>query len=321
MTRAPQSCRELEPDLIAVATAEARPTAARRVERHLAGCASCRSELARYEAVEGLVTAYRDTRAPEADPTLARAQLESRLADLRSRIMRYGVFDSPLGPIAIGVSEHGVAMVEYVRSADRTGGKLARRVGGEAVEDPRRTEGLYRELADYLDGRRTRLDWTLDLRRTRSDFQRRVLEATARLPYGAVTSYAGIAREIGAPRATRAVAQALRHNPLPIVVPCHRVIGSSGDLTGYAGTRVGLKRDLLAVEGVHTVAGRGDFHIDRRAVYYKVPDGGEYCLPTCGGILEKPLGDFTVFGSRARAEAVGLQPCTDCRPDLHPLPA
>jgi methylated-DNA-[protein]-cysteine S-methyltransferase len=189
------------------------------------------------------------------------------------------------------------------------------------VEDPRRTEGLYRELADYLDGRRTRLDWTLDLRRTRSDFQRRVLEATARLPYGAVTSYAGIAREIGAPRATRAVAQALRHNPLPIVVPCHRVIGSSGDLTGYAGTRVGLKRDLLAVEGVHTVAGRGDFHIDRRAVYYKVPDGGEYCLPTCGGILEKPLGDFTVFGSRARAEAVGLQPCTDCRPDLHPLPA
>ena len=321
MTRAPQSCRELEPDLIAVATAEARPTAARRVERHLAGCASCRSELARYEAVEGLVTAYRDTRAPEADPTLARAQLESRLADLRSRIMRYGVFDSPLGPIAIGVSEHGVAMVEYMRSADRTGGKLARRVGGEAVEDPRRTEGLYRELADYLDGRRTRLDWTLDLRRTRSDFQRRVLEATARLPYGAVTSYAGIAREIGAPRATRAVAQALRHNPLPIVVPCHRVIGSSGDLTGYAGTRVGLKRDLLAVEGVHTVAGRGDFHIDRRAVYYKVPDGGEYCLPTCGGILEKPLGDFTVFGSRARAEAVGLQPCTDCRPDLHPLPA
>ena len=321
MTRAPQSCRELEPDLIAVATAEARPTAARRVERHLAGCASCRSELARYEAVEGLVTAYRDTRAPEADPTLARAQLESRLADLRSRIMRYGVFDSPLGPIAIGVSEHGVAMVEYVRSADRTGGKLARRVGGEAVEDPRRSEGLYRELADYLDGRRTRLDWTLDLRRTRSDFQRRVLEATARLPYGAVTSYAGIAREIGAPRATRAVAQALRHNPLPIVVPCHRVIGSSGDLTGYAGTRVGLKRDLLAVEGVHTVAGRGDFHIDRRAVYYKVPDGGEYCLPTCGGILEKPLGDFTVFGSRARAEAVGLQPCTDCRPDLHPLPA
>ena len=200
MTRAPQSCRELEPDLIAVATAEARPTAARRVERHLAGCASCRSELARYEAVEGLVTAYRDTPAPEADPTLARAQLESRLADLRSRIMRYGVFDSPLGPIAIGVSEHGVAMVEYVRSADRTGGKLARRVGGEAVEDPRRTEGLYRELADYLDGRRTRLDWTLDLRRTRSDFQRRVLEATARLPYGAVTSY-GASRARSARRA------------------------------------------------------------------------------------------------------------------------
>ena len=321
MTTVSRECREIEPDLIAVATAEAPAAAARRVERHVESCASCRSELARYQTVDGLVTAYRDTRAPEADPTLARAQLESRLADLRSRVMRYGVFDSPLGPIAIGVSEHGVSMVEYVRQAERTGGRLARRTGEEAVEDPRRTEGLYRELADYLDGRRTRLDWPLDLRRTRSDFQRRVLEATAHLPYGAVTSYAGIARQIGAPRATRAVAQALRHNPLPIVVPCHRVIGSRGDLTGYAGTRIGLKRDLLAVEGIHTVAGRGDYHVDRRAVYYKYLDGGEYCLPTCGGILEKPLGEFTVFGSRARAEAVGLQPCADCRPDLHPLPA
>jgi O6-methylguanine-DNA--protein-cysteine methyltransferase len=209
MTTMSRECREIEPDLIAVATAEAPAAAARRVERHVESCASCRSELARYQTVDGLVTAYRDTRAPEADPTLARAQLESRLADLRSRVMRYGVFDSPLGPIAIGVSEHGVSMVEYVRQAERTGGRLARRTGEEAVEDPRRTEGLYRELADYLDGRRTRLDWPLDLRRTRSDFQRRVLEATAHLPYGAVTSYAGIARQIGAPRATRAVAQAL----------------------------------------------------------------------------------------------------------------
>ena len=321
MTREPRACREIEPDLIAVATAEAPPAAARRVESHLEACASCRSELARYQAVDGLVLAYRDTGAPVADPTLARAQLESRLADLRSRIVRYGVFDSPLGPIAIGVSEHGVSLVEYVQSAERTGSRLSRRMGGEAVEDSRRTEGLFRELADYLDGRRTRLDWPLDFRRTRSEFQRRVLDATARLPYGAVTSYAGIAREIGAPRATRAVAQALRHNPLPIVVPCHRVIGSNGDLIGYAGTRIGLKRDLLAVEGVPTVAGRGDYHVERRAVYYKHLDDVEYCLPTCGNILQTPLGEYTVFGSRARAEAVGLQPCTSCRPDLHPLPA
>lgn len=129
MTREPRSCREIEPDLIAVATAEAPPAAARRVESHVAECASCRSELAQYQTVDGLVTAYRDTRAPEADPTLARAQLESRLADLRSRIMRYGVFDSPLGPIAIGVSEHGVSMVEYVRPAELAGGGVARRAG------------------------------------------------------------------------------------------------------------------------------------------------------------------------------------------------
>ena len=75
-----------------------------------------------------------------------------------------------------------------------------------------------------------------------------MLRATAAVPYGAVTSYSGIAAEISRPAATRAVAQALRWNPLPIVVPCHRIIGTSGALTGYSGNKIGLKQQLLAVE-------------------------------------------------------------------------
>jgi len=141
------------------------------------------------------------------------------------------------------------------------------------------------------------------------------------LPYGAVTSYAGIAARIGAPSAVRPVAQALRWNPLPIVIPCHRVIGNSGALTGYAGRRVELKQRLLAVEGVRTVAVRHDFKVEREAMYTMVTGDREYCVPTCGSLPSQPLSTLTLFGTRERAEAAGFAPCTSCRPDLHPLPA
>ena len=196
---------------------------------------------------------------------------------------------------------------------------MARRAGGEAIEDGAEIEALYRDLVEYLAGRRIRLDWPIDLRAVTGGFQRRVLEATARLPYGAVRSYAGIAREIGAPRAVRAVAQALRHNPVPIAIPCHRVIGSSGVLTGYAGDKIGLKRQLLAVEGVHSAQSRRHVRIDRQRMYHLFRDDAEYCLPTCGSLPSTPLGDLTLFGARERAEAVGLRPCSSCRPDVNPL--
>ena len=224
MTRTSPTCRDIEADLVAVAASEAAPAAARAVEEHIAGCSPCRDALHQYRAVEGLVADLRSAAPPETGPTLARAQLESRLADLRSRLVTFGVFSSPLGPILIARSELGVSMVEYLPSEAAAASRLARLAGHDAVESPAQTEPLYRDLLDYLHGRRTQLDWPLDFRWARSDFQRRVLEATARLPYGAVTSYGHIAREIGAPTATRAVAQALRWNPVPIAVPCHRVI-------------------------------------------------------------------------------------------------
>jgi hypothetical protein len=116
----------------------------------------------------------------------------------------------------------------------------------------------------------------------------------------------------------RAVAQALRHNPVPIVVPCHRIVGIGGDLVGYAGDRLGLKERLLAVEGVPTVHARS--RIAREAMYHYDPNPSrQYCVPSCGSILARPLGQVKLFASRDLAEAVGLSPCDDCRPDLHPL--
>jgi O-6-methylguanine DNA methyltransferase len=320
MSRRHSSCRDIERDLVAVAAGEAAPAAARAVEAHVDRCGQCRSELQEYRAVEALVARSRRTPAGAADPTFARAQLQERLAELRERLVAFGIFASPLGPILIARSGRGVALVEYLDAASVAASRLPRLAGLDAAEDPADVEALYHELLDYLEGRRTALDWALDFRWAQSDFQRRVLAATARLPYGAVASYAGIAREIGVPAATRAVAQALRWNPVPIAVPCHRVIGSAGDLTGYAGDRVSLKQRLLALEGVRSVAGRDTFRIDRHIMYVRYLAEEEYCVPTCGSLASTPMAKLTLFGSRERAEAAGLTPCTTCRPDLHPIP-
>ena len=111
---------------------------------------------------------------PGPDPALARAELEARLADLRRRLVTFGIFSSPLVPILIARTAEGVSMVEYLESRAAAGSRLAHRVGPDAVEDEAETEALYRDLLDYLDGRRTRLDWPLDLRMASSDFQRSI---------------------------------------------------------------------------------------------------------------------------------------------------
>lgn len=313
------TCREVARDLVAVAAGEAGAAAAQGVERHVAICGPCRDELGRYRVLEGMVSDLRRAPMPGADPTLARAELESRLADIRSRLVTFGIYPSPLGKILIARSELGVSMVRYIDSEAAARSHMARLAGDEVVEDPTAVEPVYRELLDYLNARGTRLSWPLDLRWAQSEFQRRVLAVTAELPYGAVASYGGIAKRMGAPGSVRAVAQALRHNPLPIVIPCHRVIGSTGDLTGYAGTRIGLKEQLLSLEGV-PVSGP-DRRIDRRNMYVWTAPEQEYCVPSCGSLSEMPLAELTLFGSRRHAEAMGLRPCTSCRPDLHPLPA
>ena len=317
MSKKPQSCIQIEPDLIAAATGEAPPPAAERVQTHVATCRSCRDDFARYRAVDAVVGTLRGETPPAADAEAARARLTARLADLKSRMVSYKVFPSPLGPILIAASEHGVALVEYLRGSVADS-RLFRMSGVDTQEDAGALERVHGELLDYLAGRRTRLEWPLDLRFARSDFERAVLQATAAVPYGAVSSYTGIAGDVGKPSAVRAVAQALRHNPVPIVVPCHRIVGIGGDLVGYAGDRLGLKERLLAVEGVPTAHARS--RIVREAMYhYDTNPSRQYCVPSCGSILARPLGQVKLFARRELAEAVGLSPCEDCRPDLHPL--
>jgi O-6-methylguanine DNA methyltransferase len=320
MTAKPPSCRAIESDLVATATGEAAAAASRRVDDHARTCASGRDELGRYRAIDSIARGLRHDAPPAADIAASRTALQARLADLKSRVLTYGIVPSPLGNILVARSEQGVSLIEYLGDATTLDASRLRELTDvETVENSAEIARLRDELLEFLGGQRRSLGWRLDLRLAGSDFRRSVLEAAVDVPYGAVTSYASIARRVGKAGAERAVAQALRWNPLPIVVPCHRIVGSSGKLTGYAGDKLGLKRQLLDVEGVRTEPASHDFRVTRSAMYVRAGDDRAYCLPTCGDLPSHSLANLTLIASRASVEELGLEPCSDCRPDLHPL--
>jgi len=160
----------------------------------------------------------------------------------------YSWVDTPLGRLLVAVSRRGVVRVSY---PDEDGGRaledLARALSPRIVESAPATDDLRRELDEYFDGRRRSFDVKVDLSPV-AGFSRRVLRAAERIPFGSVRTYRDVATSAGSPGATRAAGNALGANPVPIVVPCHRVVRTGGGLGGYAG---GLERkeQLLRLEG------------------------------------------------------------------------
>lgn len=162
--------------------------------------------------------------------------------------MGNAVVDSPLGPLWIAAGRQGVALIHFGRRPEpRALARLARLGIATGAARARSVPPVARELAEYFAGRRRRFGIPVDLRGL-TTFQRRVLRATSRIPYGEVATYRAIAISAGSPNAARAVGSALRANPVPLLVPCHRVVGSDGSLGGYSGGRR-QKRALLALEG------------------------------------------------------------------------
>jgi len=160
----------------------------------------------------------------------------------------YDVLASPLGPLWVAVGPKGVTTIHYGDEPSESElRRLVRVYGPGVVPDHKRSGGLARELDEYFRGRRHEFDIDVDLSGL-TPFQTRVLSATAKIPFGELRTYGTVAKRAGNSKASRAAGGALNHNPIPIVVPCHRVVGSNGSLVGYAGG-LDVKRKLLAIEG------------------------------------------------------------------------
>jgi methylated-DNA-[protein]-cysteine S-methyltransferase len=161
--------------------------------------------------------------------------------------VQYGVAETPVGDLFLAVTDRGVCRISYDAEPDRQTELLARTFGARILRSTRAVDPVKRELDEYFEGKRRDFDVPVDLR-VGSDFSRAVLAQLARVPYGEVTTYGSLAERSGRPRAARAVGTIMNRNPIPIVLPCHRVVGSTGRLVGYGG---GLDRKRLLLDLEH----------------------------------------------------------------------
>lgn len=178
-----------------------------------------------------------------------RARLARRASDEGLLDVAHAPYDSPLGTLTVMVTPRGVVRLSYPGEVvDAQLAEVADRISPRILEAPERTDAVRRQLDAYFARERQTFDVPIDWRLVRG-FAVDVLRATARIPFGQVSTYRDVAADAGSPRAYRAAGNALGSNPIPILVPCHRVLHAGGTLGGYTG---GLerKRFLLRLEGV-----------------------------------------------------------------------
>ena len=178
------------------------------------------------------------------------ATLDSRFREAAEREglvdVAYDVAESPVGDLLVAVTERGLARIAY--RPDEALDELAADFGARVLRMPRQTDRVRRELDEYFAGTRREFDLETDLSPL-PVFHRQVLRELARVPFGQVTTYGALAAKVGKPSAARAIGGAMNRNPIPIVLPYHRVIGANGRLVGYAGG-LDRKEQLLRLEGV-----------------------------------------------------------------------
>jgi methylated-DNA-[protein]-cysteine S-methyltransferase len=159
----------------------------------------------------------------------------------------YRTVDTPIGPLLVAATAVGLVRIAFEREGhDAVLGELASAVSPRILRSGRRTDAVALELDEYFAGDRRRFDLAVDLRLVHG-FRETVIAHLPEIPYGTTESYADVARAAGRPAAVRAVGTACGHNPVPIVVPCHRVVRSDGTIGQYGGG-VEVKATLLALE-------------------------------------------------------------------------
>jgi methylated-DNA-[protein]-cysteine S-methyltransferase len=159
----------------------------------------------------------------------------------------YDFAETPVGTLLVATTERGLCRISFDPVLDREAESLAQAFGVRVLRATKPVDPVRRQLDEYFEGKRTAFELPIDLRR-QAPFSRAVLARLARVPYGQVTTYGALAAEADRPKAARAVGTVMNRNPVPIVLPCHRVVGANGSLVGYGG---GLERkeQLLKLEG------------------------------------------------------------------------
>jgi O-6-methylguanine DNA methyltransferase len=220
----------------------------------------------------------------------------------------YARLETPIGRVFVAYNETGISAVMRAQSGAEFERLFEARFGRQARDAGTLPRDLEREVRRLARGGRANLRFDL---RGLSEFERAVLQKALEIPRGEVRPYAWIAREIGRPKAARAVGSALASNPVPLLIPCHRVVHSDGHIGNYIfGSE--RKRAVLEAEGA------GPDVIERLAsagVHYFADDrDGTFCLPTCGGMHLRNDPQLKPYRSEQAALAAGYRPCSSCRP-------
>lgn len=173
-----------------------------------------------------------------------------RAAAARSGLLdaAYDVLASPLGPLLVATTPAGLLRISFEPEPEPELERIAGQAGRRVLRAPQRVAHVLRQLEEYFEGSRRTFELELDLRGA-TPFTATVLAELARVPFGETATYGALAARAGRPAAARAVGGVMNRNPIPIVLPCHRVVGSDGSLTGYAGG-LARKETLLRLEGL-----------------------------------------------------------------------
>ena len=252
------TCIQFARLLDAILSGDVRQTTVRHGESgdHPAHCATCGRRWRRaLQLLKGESAA--DMNAANTAVRQARERLRAVLAAEGRPVVRFDSLRTPVGRVFVGVSDRGVCDVAFGETSEKAYRARLARWAPEVVRDHGAVETALSELDAYFSGGRLQFSVMVDLR-SMTEFTGRVLRATRRIPFGRVLSYGDIARRMGESRASRAVGGALGRNPVPIIVPCHRVIARGGRLGGFTGG-LATKRALLRIEG-HTLTG-GATHV------------------------------------------------------------
>ena len=240
------------------------------------------------------------------------AKVEKALQRIRRPQAAVGIVKSKLGNLLVALSARGIVLNHYLEETTDVAAALAKlRVQFDPVEDQRVVGEVGEEVNRYLTGRANALRHRVDLTLAGNAFQKKVLDELQEVPRGALISYQALGVAVGSASSARAVGNALHNNPVPIYVPCHRVISSDGRIGGYGGG-AGRKLQLLRSEG---------FALADQAV--RLPDSvvwGHrttqiYCRTNCRAAARVDRGRMLFFADQKAARQAGLRPCKICRPE------